>query len=153
AAWRQPPRPLRLWVQSRDTLTREHESDDCTWSRRSSGAIYSAAMSNRPMGMALAVAALGAAACGPAPYATSPEPEQEVVYVVSPPPARADEPADGRPFAPGQVWSGSYVCPQGRTALRLIIVHVDGDRLEAIFDFHHAPSGARGSYVIRGSRD
>ena len=55
------------------------------------------------------------------------------------------------PLQDGQTWRGEYACSQGATNLDLQIVQVDGTRVRAIFNFHHAPSGSRGSFWLDGS--
>jgi hypothetical protein len=123
-------------------------------------------------GMARAFsAAIGAllAGCGPAPYAMGPEEPAAAptptppVYVVvgeARPAAPAREPQDRwlpeprpNPFATRRTWVGDYDCTQGRTGLALRIVDVRGDKVRAIFDFHHAPSDAAGQYLVAGTYD
>jgi hypothetical protein len=62
------------------------------------------------------------------------------------------KPAPG-PFAAGQQWVGTYRCAQGETDLVLRILHVDGARVDAVFDFEHVGSGAAGSYEVHGTVD
>ena len=57
------------------------------------------------------------------------------------------------PMRAGQRWVGSYLCAQGRTQLVLRIVDVSDLRVEAIFDFVHAASGAAGAFRMHGSYD
>jgi hypothetical protein len=122
----------------------------------------------------LPVLALLAAACGPAPYAIAPEePEPAearapgVVVVVgqgsAPAPQAQEAPAPDRwipdafprpnPFVARRTWVGDYDCIQGRTGLALRVIDVHGKRVRAIFDFHHAASGAAGQYIIGGAYD
>jgi len=56
-------------------------------------------------------------------------------------------------FQAEQVWTGEYECPQGTTSLRLRIRTVHDDVVNAIFEFHHAPSGSFGQYEIGGRLD
>jgi hypothetical protein len=100
------------------------------------------------------VAAVG---CGPAPYlyepeaaGTRPSEERRVMIVPALPGSGAEV---SSPFARGQVWSGTYECPQGETDVDFIIADVAGDRVRAVFDFFHAPSLAAGSYVMDGVYD
>jgi hypothetical protein len=58
---------------------------------------------------------------------------------------------DANPFRRGDVWVGQYVCSQGVTELRFHVAGVRGDRVRAVFDFHHVPSGAVGRYEMRGT--
>ena len=57
------------------------------------------------------------------------------------------------PFVGGQVWTGTYVCSQGETALWLHIVTVTGNDVRATFEFAHVPSGAHGEYELGGRYD
>jgi hypothetical protein len=58
------------------------------------------------------------------------------------------------PFVAGESWHGEYVCGQGLTALVVRIVSAgDCNRIDAIFDFAHAPTGAAGRYKMRGTYD
>jgi hypothetical protein len=125
----------------------------------------------------LPVLSLLGAACGPAPYTIGPEePEPAearppaVVVVVgqgnregSQAPAPQPAPAQDRwipdafprpnPFAAKRTWVGNYDCIQGRTDLALRVIDVRGKRVRAVFDFHHAASGAAGQYVVGGAFD
>ena len=95
-----------------------------------------------------AVAPILLLALGCAPRA---EPPVVLIPVAPPPPS---EPADlNVPFAGGQVWTGTYVCAQGETALWLHVVGVAGNDVRATFDFAHVPSGARGEYEVAGRYD
>lgn len=44
---------------------------------------------------------------------------------------------------------GQYLCAQGWTALTLDVT-ASGGAVQAVFDFHHAPTGVRGRYSMRG---
>jgi hypothetical protein len=57
------------------------------------------------------------------------------------------------PFARFGTWVGDYDCTQGNTGFALRIVDVRGRVVRAIFDFIHAPSGAKGSYIVTGHFD
>jgi hypothetical protein len=115
-----------------------------------------------------AIGALLGAACGPAPYSLGPEEPAAVVVVEeakvaaepAPPPAREREDRwipDGyprlNPFADKRTWVGEYDCPQGRTSLALRVVDAHGQRMRAIFDFHHAPTDASGQFLLAGEFD
>jgi len=112
------------------------------------------------------------AACGPATYVAYDDPPararaQEplaqapaVVVVVTEAPGEA--PSDGwvpeethgeSPFASVRVWSGDYDCPQGNTDFTLRILAVRGQRITALFDFHHVESGEAGRYLVAGDYD
>lgn len=128
----------------------------------------------RTLGLPLA-AAVACAACGPSPELAQTPCSVEPVYVGSrvsgsrdvyvyvdtpnadvrpalPPPAPL--PPDN-PFAFTRTWVGEYDCPQGLTdmTLRVNTKTVKGDRVNAIFEFHHAPSGAAGRYHVSGRFD
>src|SRR4029079_10165746 len=79
-----------------------------------------------------------------APSAPAPEPMDRWVPDGLPAP---------NPFATTRTWVGEYDCTQGTTGLALRIMDVRGRIVRAIFDFHHVPSGAKGSYVMRGIYD
>jgi hypothetical protein len=66
--------------------------------------------------------------------------------------ATAGEATDS-PWATGDTWTGSYVCPQGPTTLQLHVVRVRGPSVDAVFDFEHAPSGASGQFEMNGHYD
>lgn len=51
----------------------------------------------------------------------------------------------------GDHWIGRYLCAQGMTDLDLRIDAVNGSRIDATFVFSHRPSGAAGSYTMRGA--
>ena len=50
----------------------------------------------------------------------------------------------------GENWIGRYQCAQGTTDLDLRIDAVSGNQIDATFLFAHGPSGAAGSYRLRG---
>jgi hypothetical protein len=110
--------------------------------------------------------AVACAACGPAPYTIGPE-EPAPAAEASPGPVQVivgqTRPTEDRwipdglprpnPFARSRTWVGEYDCPQGRTGLTLRIIDVRGKLVRAVFDFHHAPSGAAGQFIIGGAYD
>lgn len=121
------------------------------------------------------LAALACAACGPSPelqsvysadrtrirYTTTEEVRLQegqtaYVYIGAPPPA-APEPAvvarPENPFAFTRTWVGEYDCPQGITEMTLRVIGVRGERVDAVYEFHHAATGAAGSYHISGHFD
>lgn len=53
----------------------------------------------------------------------------------------------------GARYTGDYKCPQGPTSMTLAIEGVTGKAVRAVFEFHHVPSGTRGSYRVRGTFD
>jgi hypothetical protein len=53
----------------------------------------------------------------------------------------------------GENWIGRYQCAQGLTDLDLRIDAVNGSTIDATFIFAHGPSGAAGSYSMRGTID
>jgi len=55
------------------------------------------------------------------------------------------------PMNAGENWMGRYQCAQGSTDLDLRIDAVTGNTIDATFIFAHGPSGAAGSYKMRGS--
>lgn len=61
----------------------------------------------------------------------------------------------GLPVDRGERFTGYYYCAQGRTELTLVIEDVDGDDVDAIFEFTFAGNGrfdpAEGSYRMRGT--
>ncbi|MDI1447246.1 hypothetical protein [Polyangium sp. 6x1] len=127
--------------------------------------------------LALLVGALSALGCGGGPhYVRSPAPlppdpaefaapEPTNIYIIVNQPEGAPAPAivaqdEGwipselpaeNPFQRMRTWVGDYDCVQGNTGLALRIVDVRGRVVRAVFDFHHAPSGAAGSYLISGT--
>ncbi len=50
----------------------------------------------------------------------------------------------------GDVFTGSYYCAQGDTALTLRVLSVAGASLRVEFAFNHAPSHAAGRYTLTG---
>ncbi len=59
----------------------------------------------------------------------------------------------GMPFADGQTWTGRYYCAQGETTLFFRVVHVEGQDVDAIFEFHHDGTSVEGAYAMRGRWD
>ena len=55
------------------------------------------------------------------------------------------------PMNAGENWVGQYRCAQGMTDLDLRIDAVTGSTIDATFIFAHGPSGAAGSYKMRGT--
>lgn len=53
------------------------------------------------------------------------------------------------PFRANEYWTGDYVCPQGLTGLYLHVVAVDGDAIDATFDFDWR--GTQGSFELHGT--
>jgi hypothetical protein len=113
-----------------------------------------------------AIGALLCAGCGPAIYVSTPEEPAAVeaapVIVLAAEAAPAEAPEDrwlpdglphDNPFALNRIWVGDYDCPQGRTDLVLRVIDVGGDRVRAIFDFHHAPTNAAGQFLVAGRYD
>jgi hypothetical protein len=122
---------------------------------------------------------VGGAGCGPAPYTIGPEepasgesrtadcawaPPAKVAVANAPAPAPNHSAAaedrwypDGlprfNPFVDRRTWVGEYDCPQGRTGLTLRVVDVRGQKVRAIFDFHHAPTDASGQFLMAGTFD
>lgn len=111
------------------------------------------------------IAALLAAGCGPAPYVIAPD---EPAPAEAPRPAvvvmerAAPEPPDRwipdgiprlNPFINTRTWVGEYDCAQGRTSLTLQVADARGKLVRAVFDFHHAPTQAKGQYVLAGTFD
>jgi hypothetical protein len=91
-------------------------------------------------------------ACGPSPaYYSDPIVELPTPVQTYPrlDPHEAHEEV-ATPVAKGQSWLGSYTCAQGETELALQIVNVQGPTVDAIFHFHHQPSGDQGSYKMTG---
>jgi hypothetical protein len=64
--------------------------------------------------------------------------------------ARARSVERDMPFRAGDVWSGTYYCPQGNTDLDLEIQEVNGRDVWAIFSFRHAPTGTSGHFELAG---
>jgi hypothetical protein len=66
----------------------------------------------------------------------------------------ADTPAAGTiPFTQGDVWIGTYVCPQGLTDLALVVESTEGDSVKARFDFVLADDDTVGSFELTGEYD
>jgi hypothetical protein len=63
------------------------------------------------------------------------------------------QPVSDNPFAFTRTWVGEYDCPQGITDMALRVVGVRGDRVDAVYEFNHASSGASGRYNIIGRFD
>jgi hypothetical protein len=51
---------------------------------------------------------------------------------------------------PNQVWTGYYVCSQGRTSLKLRIIPVSDLSVKAIFDFNFSYGKAVGEFYLHG---
>jgi hypothetical protein len=106
-------------------------------------------------------AALACAACGPSPELQSAYDVEgpgcryarATNHMVYAPPVEAPEVAPENPFALTRTWVGDYDCPQGQTDMRLKVIGVRGERVEAIYEFRHAPTGAAGSYHLSGRFD
>ncbi len=114
---------------------------------------------------------LGLAGCGGAPYAMNaeaavPTAEPASVYVIIEPIDEATPGVSGKkdgwvpevfpapnPFSHLGTWVGDYDCRQGNTGVAFRILDVRGRVVRAIFDFHHAPSGAAGAYLMSGTYD
>jgi hypothetical protein len=108
----------------------------------------------------LALVALACASCGPSPELQSAYNAgcptmryTEVSEAYIPPPAAPEPVAPENPFAFTRTWVGEYDCPQGLTDMRLKVVGVRGERVDAIYQFRHGPTGAAGSYHISGRFD
>jgi len=107
---------------------------------------------------ALAVVLAFACACGADSSATvvevppqplpRPPPSTEVALA---PQVPVSSPAAPAAFRAGEVWRGTYRCAQGETDLEVRITSVQGDDVEAVFAFSHAPSGAEGAYTMHGT--
>jgi Carboxypeptidase regulatory-like domain len=54
------------------------------------------------------------------------------------------------PFAAGQVWTGTYTCSQGLTSLNLRIQSVNGNSVNAIFDFNFSNGRCTGQFTMSG---
>lgn len=59
----------------------------------------------------------------------------------------------GNRFAYHSTWKGTYLCRQGWTDLELKVVDLRGSKIDATFNFHHVPSGAKGSFSLAGDYD
>jgi len=57
---------------------------------------------------------------------------------------------DQNPFKQGSVWTGEYVCSQGKTELELKIIEVNDNAVKATFNFNHEASGNVGSFYMLG---
>jgi hypothetical protein len=57
------------------------------------------------------------------------------------------------PMQRGEEWVGKYQCAQGMTDVVLHVQAVHGNQVIAVFEFLHGPSGAGGSYHMRGQLD
>jgi hypothetical protein len=57
------------------------------------------------------------------------------------------------PFSPGDSWIGTYVCQQGLTNLAVVIESVNGDAVNARFDFNWVQGNAAGSFELTGTFD
>ena len=53
----------------------------------------------------------------------------------------------------GDVFGGTYVCAQGESTMRLRVTSMSKGRVEAIFEFEHAPSSVKGSFRMTGTFD
>ena len=93
-------------------------------------------------------------ALGCVPTAEAPVVVLQVAAPSEPPATQvaADQPEEV-PFVGGQVWTGTYVCSQGETALWLRIFAATGNDVSATFEFEHVPSGAHGEYELLGRYD
>jgi hypothetical protein len=111
-------------------------------------------------GAVAAVTGLVASACSSHPALV----EAPVIVVVPPAAPAPSGPRRTAPLAPQeahgdatfvaqQVWYGTYVCAQGTTRLKLIVASVESTHVNAVFDFVHEPSGARGKFSMRGTYD
>ena len=110
--------------------------------------------------LALLAVVLGAACWvepvqAPPPVTPMPQPPPPTVAAPAPTPATAVIVAavPETPFAAGQAWTGRYVCAQGITDLVVRIQAVQGNLVQAVFAFHHVPTGAAGEYELGGSWD
>jgi hypothetical protein len=107
------------------------------------------------------LAALACASCGPSPELLSAYDvegsrirytEVHTDYAYTPPEAPVAA-APENPFALTRTWVGEYDCPQGLTEMTLRVVGVRGERVDAIYEFNHAPTGVAGRYHTRGRFD
>jgi hypothetical protein len=73
--------------------------------------------------------------------------------VVHPSEVVGESPPVQLPFAPGQVWRGSYLCIQGPTDGEMRIESIDGLQVRAVFAFVYALTTTRGSFYLDGSYD
>jgi hypothetical protein len=67
------------------------------------------------------------------------------------PPPNPDAGAPTNPFSAGDAWIGTYECPQGLTNLAVVIESVDGNSMNARFDF--VVGATPGSFELTGSFD
>jgi hypothetical protein len=56
-------------------------------------------------------------------------------------------------FTPGDAWVGTYVCVQGLTNLALVVESVNGNSIDARFDFDWISGSTQGSYELTGTYD
>lgn len=56
-------------------------------------------------------------------------------------------------FSPGDAWMGTYVCVQGLTNLALLVESVNGNSIDARFDFDWESGSTQGSYELTGTYD
>jgi hypothetical protein len=61
--------------------------------------------------------------------------------------------APSNPFTAGDAWMGTYVCEQGLTNLALVVESVDGNTIDARFDYDWIAGSTQGSYVLTGTYD
>jgi hypothetical protein len=61
--------------------------------------------------------------------------------------------APANPFSAGDAWMGTYVCPQGLTNLAVVVESVDGNTMNARFDFDWIAGSTQGSYELTGRFD
>ncbi len=66
--------------------------------------------------------------------------------------ARAPPPRRPQRTQRSGTMQGRYLCGQGWTQLVLELRWTSATELEAEFDFHHAPTGVRGRFRMRGTR-
>ena len=93
----------------------------------------------------LALLSLAVACGGEVSVVEVPPPTNATAQVVTPAPA-------GPGFMNmGEDWIGQYRCAQGATDLDLHIDAVNADQVDATFIFAHGPSGAAGSFKMRGT--
>jgi hypothetical protein len=94
------------------------------------------------------------AACGGSSGATVVEVAPEPLPTTPPPPTATfvlSQPEAPQVMRSGDTWVGTYVCGQGQTDLSLQVDSVRGSRVDAVFQFSHAPSGAAGAYRMSGT--
>ena len=61
--------------------------------------------------------------------------------------------APATPFTAGDAWLGTYVCSQGLTNLAVVIESIDGDSIDARFDFDWLEAATQGSFELTGTFD